>query len=314
MKNKLQACYNLIFQNGVWDEACSDKLPDTISFDVVDKQYQIGVKEEALFDKPLHFIFENNQKKEIQFQINLNASSSLDLIETHVSDQGCDTRCEIKSEIMLASSALLRHTRVLLLGEQSTLISEIEVSQEEKSQYQSHDFFLKGLENQTQLFVNLNARQARCDLSGLYYAKRKEVIKNNITVKHYSKDTVSKTNYKGILDQAATGFFQGNIYVGVDASGVDAALKNKNILLSREASMHTTPQLEIFSDDIRCTHGATVGQLDEQALFYLQSRGLTFMQARQLLLMAFTQDRTALLSFEPMKQKIESFFSEQVYV
>src|SRR6202011_3271000 len=129
----------------------------------------------------------------------------------------------------------------------------------------------------------LDAEGCECTLNGLYLASGRQHIDNHTVIDHARPHCASHELYKGILDGRATGVFNGKIFVRQDAQKIDAKQTNQNLLLSRDAIIHTKPQLEIFANDVRCTHGATVGQLDEDAIFYLRSRGIGAEEARGLL-------------------------------
>src|SRR5690606_3383984 len=128
----------------------------------------------------------------------------------------------------------------------------------------------------------LNGEGAECALDGLYIVNGKQHVDHHTVIDHASPNCNSHQLYKGVLDGESRGVFNGKIFVRRDAQKTDAIQNNKNLLLSRKAEIDTKPQLEIDADDVRCTHGATIGQLDDEALFYLQARGIGAAQARHL--------------------------------
>ena len=145
-----------------------------------------------------------------------------------------------------------------------------------------------GLDNHLEL--RLNGEGARGELHGLWLTDKTQKVGFHIGVHHNAPQTSSTQLFKGILDDSARGLFEGLIRVAPGAQKTEAYQANHNLLLTRESKMFTRPQLEIYADDVKCSHGATIGRLDEQALFYLRSRGIPFKEARLLLQQAFLQD------------------------
>ena len=142
-------------------------------------------------------------------------------------------------------------------------------------------------------------------LNGLYLAQGSQHIDNHTFIDHARPHGSSREFYKGVLSGRSHGVFNGKIRVRKDAQKTDAKQTNKNLLLSEEALVDTKPQLEIFADDVRCTHGATIGQLDEDALFYLRSRGLGREDARSLLIHAFASDLISRIPVVPVRTGLE---------
>ena len=136
-------------------------------------------------------------------------------------------------------------------------------------------------------------------------AKGKQLIDNHTRIDHAKPHCTSHELYKGILDDQARGVFNGKIYVHEDAQKTDAKQTNKTLLLSEDAVINTKPQLEIFADDVKCTHGATIGQLAEEAIFYLRSRGIGREDARSLLTFAFANDIIGRIKVEPIRAHLE---------
>jgi Fe-S cluster assembly protein SufD len=142
-------------------------------------------------------------------------------------------------------------------------------------------------------------------LNGLYVAKGHQHIDNHTTIDHAKPACTSRELYKGILDDTSTGVFNGKIVVRKDAQKTNARQTNKNLLLSKNAGINTTPQLEIFADDVKCTHGATIGQLNEEELFYLRSRGIDKDAARMLLTYAFASELLGAVRIKPIQCQID---------
>jgi Fe-S cluster assembly protein SufD len=147
---------------------------------------------------------------------------------------------------------------------------------------------------------------------GLYVAGGNEFMDNHTLIDHAVPNCFSNEFYKGIIGDEAHGVFNGKILVRKDAQKTNAFQSNRNVLLSDKAVMNSKPQLEIFADDVKCTHGATTGQLDDEAMFYLQSRGLRYENARALLLRAFASDILEKISLEPLRHQLEQYLDERL--
>ena len=141
-------------------------------------------------------------------------------------------------------------------------------------------------------------------MNGLYLTKDEQLADHHMIVEHAKPHCNSHEYYNGILDGRSKGVFHGRILVQQPAQKTDAKQTNKNLLLSDEATADTKPQLEIYADDVKCTHGATVGQIDPEAVFYLRSRGITAQEAKKLLTYAFANDVMERIKFEPLREKL----------
>lgn len=170
-----------------------------------------------------------------------------------------------------------------------------------KSVFNACTITLNGAMVRNNMHVVLQAEYCEANFNGLYFTGKKQVVDNHTAVDHAVPHCLSNELYKGILDDASTGVFNGKIFVKKDAQKTNAFQSNKNILLTKDAIMHTKPQLEIFADDVKCSHGATIGQLEEEPLFYLRTRGISEESAIALLFVAFAQDIIDQIKIEPLK-------------
>jgi len=162
------------------------------------------------------------------------------------------------------------------------------------------------------LNIILDAERCEAHLYGLYFQKGKSHIDNHTVVDNVKPNCFSNELYKGVMNDEASGVFNGKIFVQQLAQKTNAYQSNKNVLLSDNASVNTKPQLEIFADDVKCSHGCTVGQLDEDALFYLQSRGISEKTAHSLLVRAFATDILEHVKPAPIKAYIEKLIAERL--
>jgi Fe-S cluster assembly protein SufD len=194
------------------------------------------------------------------------------------------------TECFLAAQSQLEHYKLIEESEKSTHIGNLCVTQQKESQFSSYSLALKGGLVRSDTQVKLAQTHAQCQLKGLYTAQGKQHVDHQTVIDHMSPLTTSKEFYKGLVGDHARAVFNGKVIVRPQAIKSKAEQLNKNLLLSPTAEVNSKPQLEIFVDDIQCTHGASIGQLDETALFYLRARGLNETEARHTLINAFIHD------------------------
>ncbi|MDO8462375.1 MAG: Fe-S cluster assembly protein SufD [Deltaproteobacteria bacterium] len=209
------------------------------------------------------------------------------------------------TEIVVGDNASLDHIKIQTESEEAFHIATIQSQQGRASRFSSHSTSFGGRLARNDINSVLAAEGSECALNGLYMAGLHQQIDNHTTVDHAQPNSISRELYKGILSGEATGVFNGKIIVRQDAQKTDASQTNKNLLLSKEALINTKPQLEIFANDVKCRHGATIGQLDENAIFYLRSRGLGEKEARSFLTYAFASEMFNSLKITPLKRRLE---------
>lgn len=166
-----------------------------------------------------------------------------------------------------------------------------------------------GLLTRNDLLIQVNGENCETHLNGLYIGKNKQHIDNHTTVDHKVPHCESHELYKGIVDDQSTAVFNGKVFVRPDAQKTNAFQQNANIVMTDEATINSKPELEIYADDVKCSHGSVTGQFDEDALFYLRARGIGEESARNLLVHAFASDVLNKLSIVPLKETIESFIT-----
>jgi len=191
------------------------------------------------------------------------------------------------TELVAGESANVVHYMIVREPEETFNISTLRIEQGRSATVASHSLLLGGGLVRNNVHPVLRGEGGECLINGLFVGNGRQHLDNYMLVEHASPHSSSRQFYNGILDGHAHGVFHGRIVVHKDAQKTDAKQTNRNLLLSDEAQVDTKPQLEIYADDVKCTHGATIGQIDENALFYLQSRGLDRVSARRLLLSAF---------------------------
>ncbi|MFM2136224.1 MAG: Fe-S cluster assembly protein SufD [Bacteroidota bacterium] len=268
------------------------------------------VPKQISVSKPIHFLFINNgvAGNVLVTPRNLfvaEEGASVQVIEsfhTVGSVNNCFTNAV--TEIHTGPHAHLDLTKVQLEDATSYHIGYTAADQETGSEFHITTITLDGAIVRNNLNIRLNGEQSNTWLYGLYCLNGTQLVDNHSLVDHAVPHCNSNELYKGIVDGKAQGVFNGKIFVRKDAQKTNAYQSNKNILLSDEASMNTKPQLEIFADDVKCSHGTTTGQLDEEALFYLRSRGIGEDNARAFLNIAFAGDVIQKIAYEPLRQHL----------
>ena len=193
------------------------------------------------------------------------------------------------------------------------LVTATEVSQLRHSVYSNYTFSLPGAEIiRNNLHLSLNDKETETHLYGLYLGAGSQLIDNHSLVNHKMPHCNSNEIYKGVLTENSTGVFNGKIYVQPDAQKTNAFQQNNNLLLSDKASVNSKPQLEIFADDVKCSHGSTVGQLSKEAMFYLQSRGIGEQKARALLVKAFLFDVTEKIKIPEVEEFVNQLITRHI--
>lgn len=214
------------------------------------------------------------------------------------------------TEIVLGENAVFNHYKVQRESPSAFHIATTQVCQGRSSVFYSRSISWGGALTRNDLNVVLDAEGADCTLDGLYLAGGNQHVDNHTLIDHAKPHSSSRELYKGILDGSSVGVFNGKIIVRKDAQKTDAYQANKNLLLSDEAEINTKPQLEILADDVRCTHGATIGQIDQDALFYLCSRGISHEEARQLLIYAFANEVLSRIRDDSIRGRLEGVLLE----
>jgi Fe-S cluster assembly protein SufD len=209
------------------------------------------------------------------------------------------------TEIVLGEGAIVDHCKLQQESATAFHVHTIQVQQGRASNFANHAIAHGAKLARNEVNVVLGAEGCECTLNGLYMAGGDQLIDHHTLIEHAKPHCTSHELYKGILDGKAHGVFRGKIHVHPDAQKTDAKQTNQTLLLSEDAIINTKPQLEIYADDVKCTHGATVGQLDAEALFYLRSRGIAKDEARALLTYAFANDIMGRIKIDALRDELE---------
>lgn len=238
--------------------------------------------------------------------------SQATLIETHAALDGATYFNTNVTEVVVGANAHIDHYRVQEESLAAFHYSALHLVQDRASTFRSHAFDFGGALVRNDLFGTLDGEGCEAILNGLYMLKGRQHVDNFMWVEHVKPNIPSHELYKGILDDNASAVFTGRIYVHSEAQKTDAKQTNQNLLLSDNARVNTKPQLEIYADDVKCTHGATIGQMDQTALFYLMSRGVARDEARNLLVLAFASDITERIRLEPLRERVAGLLRERL--
>ena len=227
------------------------------------------------------------------------------VVESYVGLPGQPYLANAVTEVVVGEHAVLDHYKVQEERLDAFHIASMHVRTARSANVSSHSFALGGRLTRNDVIATLAGEGSECTLNGLYLADGDRLIDNHTTIDHAQPHCPSHEIYKGILAGKARAVFNGKIIVRPDAQKTDAKQTNRALLLSDDATINTKPQLEIFADDVKCTHGAAIGQLDEDSLFYLRARGLTLQEARDMLIHAFAGDILDRVRIEPLKVALE---------
>jgi len=267
----------------------------------------IELARDAVVDQPIHLVFISGGEG-VSHPRNLIVAgrhSRVAIIESYVSLRDSEYFTNPVTEIVVGEGAHIDHYKLQRESESAFHVGTVQIREERDSQLHSFSFTVGGALARTNVYTSLDGDAATCTLNGLYLTDGTQHIDNQTSIEHIAPNCPSHEVYKGVLDGRSHGVFNGKVYVHPEAQKTDGKQSNNNLLLSPTARVDTKPQLEIFADDVKCTHGATVGRLDELAMFYLNSRGIGRETARTLLTYAFAADVLETIELEPLKKELE---------
>lgn len=238
--------------------------------------------------------------------------ASVTIVEAYVGHDAGVSFTNAVTEMVVLENALLDHYRLQQESLDAWHIASSHVWQARSSTFASQNITLGGAVTRNDVGVCLDGEGAEGTINGLYVISGAQLVDNHTSIDHAKPHCNSFEVYKGILDGSSRGVFNGRILVRPDAQKTDSKQTNKNLLLSPEALVNTNPQLEIYADDVKCTHGATIGQLDENQIFYLRARGIPGESARWMLTYAFANDLVGRIRVEPLRRKLEALFAARL--
>jgi Fe-S cluster assembly protein SufD len=252
----------------------------------------IDIAPKAIIDQPLHIVClcaptSSPIVVAPRIQIRAGAQSQAYIVESYGSVPGAASFTNAVTIVDVAADAMLDHVKLQREASTAFHLASMFVRLDRAGVFRSHALTLGGNISRNDIVTTLAGDGAECTLDGLYVADGDTLVDTHTTIDHAMPNCPSHELYKGILSGKSRAVFNGKIIVRQDAQKTNAKQTNKALLLSDDAQINTKPQLEIFADDVKCTHGAAIGQLDEDAMFYMQARGIAFQDARNLLIHAF---------------------------
>jgi Fe-S cluster assembly protein SufD len=262
----------------------------------------IEVAAKQVLDQPiqiLHVVTEADALAATRNLLVIGDQAEAEVIETFVGSAASYFTAAV-TECFLGSNAGLTLYKVQAEADKAQHFGGTYLKQAPDSRFIHHNFAFGALLARSDIHSDLD-KASECSLNGLYLGGNRQHIDNHTRINHLKPHGISREFYKGVLDQRARGVFQGRVIVSEDAQQTDSQMNNRNLLLSGDAEVDTKPQLEIYADDVKCSHGVTVGQLEEKSVFYLQSRGLDEAAARNILTFAFANEMVDKVKNEGLK-------------
>jgi Fe-S cluster assembly protein SufD len=268
----------------------------------------IELARNTVLEPPIHLLYlATHPEASVHYRniILAEAGSEATVVEHYAGPAGVAYLTNAVTTIAGAQNSHVEHYRLQQESAKALHVGELRAAQDRDSRFTSHSIAMGGAIARSDISSQLNGEGAECTLNGLYMVGGKQLVDHHTRVDHVKPRCTSREFYRGVLDGSARGVFNGRVIVHQDAQHTDAQQTNHNLLLSREAEVDTKPQLEIFADDVKCAHGATVGQLDDSMIFYLRSRGIEHEVAKALLVYAFAHDIVGRIRLEPLRHRIE---------
>ena len=279
----------------------------------------IYVPEGKVVEKPvqiIHFATDKNPNMILQPRnlIVLEKNAEIQIVERHQSLTSEATFTNVVTEIFTEQNAQLDYYKIQNDNSEASLIDSTYIAQQKHSHAKVHTFSFGGKLTRNNLNFYHKEPEINSTMKGITLIEAKQFVDHHTLVHHAQPNSESHQDYKGIYAENATGVFNGKIIVEKEAQKTNAFQQNNNILMDDKASINTKPQLEIFADDVKCSHGCTIGQLDEDALFYLQTRGIPKKEARGLLTYAFANNILQSVQIDSVKKRINKLIANKLGV
>ncbi|PCI94521.1 MAG: Fe-S cluster assembly protein SufD [Flavobacteriales bacterium] len=269
----------------------------------------IDLDKNAVIEKPIHIINitnSNNLISNTRTIVKAHDNSSVKILESFVNLQGNESFTNNVSEIFMNPNSQVEYNKIQNKEGESYQISTEQVYQRKDSNFTINTITLQGTLVRNNLNIEVQGEGCETNLNGIYLGKDKNHIDNHTIVDHIKPNCNSNEVYKGVLDDNSVGVFNGKVFVRPDAQKTNAYQQNNNILLNDNAVINSKPELEIYANDVKCSHGSTTGQLDKEAIFYLQARGVSKKTATNMMINAFVKDATDNISIPALKNYIDT--------
>ncbi|MCS1411266.1 MAG: FeS cluster assembly protein SufD [Verrucomicrobia subdivision 3 bacterium] len=270
----------------------------------------IRIGRNTAVERPLHLVFvasgsEEGQTANPRNLIAVESGASVTIAEEYFGLGESATFTNVVTEFVVGANARVEHVKVQDERRHSFHVAGIYAQLGRDCRFRSHSFALGAKLSRNNIRTKLDGEGLECVLNGLYLTKGEQLADHHMVVEHAKPHCESHEYFNGILDEQSRGVFHGRILVQPHAQKTDAKQTNKNLLLSDGATANTKPQLEIYADDVKCTHGATIGQMDEEAIFYLRARGVPLVVARRMLMHAFAGEIVERIEHDAIRERLD---------
>lgn len=276
----------------------------------------IQIQKNAQVSEPIYLVYQSGNSGQAYHYRNLivaEASSKATIVEIFLSDEpASDSWCIPVTQIQTNENANIEHVMIQDGGLSSYQTGLVLGRLENNSRLSTTSFVFGGKIVRNDIHMTLDGEGAECTMNGLYAISQTQVVDHHTAVDHAKPHCSSHEKYKGVLMDEAHGIFEGKIIVAKSAQKTDAKQLNQNLLLSSQAKINTAPQLEILADDVKCAHGATIGKLDENQVFYLRSRGIDYDTARQMLVTAYAGEIVSGVSIPELQDELNHRLSKKI--
>ena len=329
---KIQDCIKVVMVNGELNKELSDKIPKNYYIDSINNSKSLSkvaclegnpvianntanfknglyVESKEEYSKPIYIInyLYNNDDPTIVFPrifIQCNKNSNLKIIEHTVSSNNSKLLNNYVTEINCDESSKLEYYILQNPGPKLYSTGNVSIDMHKSSTAKITSYTISGEFNKNYISCNLTGEYSELILDGIFLGRDKEYIDNDTAIYHNAPYSNSSEKYKGILKDKSEGCFNGRVYVSKNSHNINSTQYNNNILLSKDAKINSNPQLEIYCDDVQCAHGSTIGELDDDAILYLRSRGISLDDSRNILLNSFVNEITDKISIPSLKTNL----------
>jgi Fe-S cluster assembly protein SufD len=264
-----------------------------LNFSFLTEKVVLKIKPNVNINEPINFvniISDDNCISNTQFNIDIYENSKLHIRQYFLgSSNSKDGFINHRNQVSLKSQSSLTIDKFQDLNQNFNFCNEF-IHQEQESKFIMNTFSASGIILRNDVFNNVNGKNCHSELNGVFAPIEKQHFDNHTTINHFVADCKSFENYKGVIKESGVGVFNGKVIVHQDAQKIEAFQKNNNILLDDESKIYSKPELEIYADDVRCSHGSTTGRFDEEALFYLRSRGISVKKSLELMTLGFINE------------------------
>lgn len=280
--------------------------PEALNLALAQDGAFIRVASGVALEKPIHLVFINTDAQSASFTRNfiaLEAGAQATVVEHYLSTEDFTGLTNTVTRVWTDRDANLTHLKLQNQSDKSVHLGAIDAEQEQASHYESHSMSFGAQLARTGIQTQFNGEHCHALLNGLYYADERRHVDHHTQIHHAQPNCTSHEYYRGIMADRGRGVFSGRIVVHKGADGTDAIQRSDSLLLSKMARADTRPELEIYADDVKCAHGATVGQIDEDSMFYLRSRGLDRKDAFDLLIYAFAAEVLERIQSDSLRER-----------